>query len=52
MGVIHILKNGSVVKDITGLVVKMDAAPALYQLIQEINARGIKKRLSCYEKSN
>lgn len=37
MSVIHILKDGSQVKDITGHVVKMDDAGALYSLMDEIN---------------
>ena len=35
--VIHILKDGSVVKDITGRVVRMEDASTVYQLIDRIN---------------
>lgn len=37
MGVVHILKDGSVVKDITGHVVRVEDAGPLYQLIDSIN---------------
>lgn len=37
MAVIHILKDGSVVKDITGHVVKLEDASPLYQLIHKLN---------------
>jgi hypothetical protein len=40
MAVIHILKDGSVVKDITGHVVKMGDAGPLYQIIDKINRNG------------
>ena len=42
MSVIHILKNGSIVKDITGHVIKMEDAKTLYQLIDGINRSGFK----------
>ena len=44
MAVIHILKDGSVVKDITGHVVRMEDAGPLYQLIDKINREGSKKK--------
>ena len=37
MKVIHILKDGSVVDDITGHVVRMEDASALYGLIDSMN---------------
>ena len=37
MRVIHILKDGSQVDDITGHVVKMEDAGTVYNLIREIN---------------
>lgn len=37
--VIHILKDGSRVKDITGHIVKMSDAPTLYGLIEKIESR-------------
>lgn len=40
--VIHILKDGTVLKDITGHVVRMEDAGPLYHLIDSIN-RGEKK---------
>ena len=43
MGVIHILKDGSIVKDITGHVVRVEDAGPLYQLIDSINRKGSKK---------
>lgn len=42
MSVIHILKNGSVLKDITGHIVKMDDVKSVYQLIDRINRNGFK----------
>ena len=42
MSVVHILKNGSIVKDITGHVVKIEDAKTLYQLIDGINRNGFK----------
>lgn len=42
MAVIHILKDGSVVKDITGHVVRMEDAGPLYELIDSINRKGSK----------
>lgn len=43
MRVIHILKDGSEVEDITGRVVKMEDAGTLYSLIREINNKSKKK---------
>ena len=37
MAVIHILKDGSIVKDITNHVVRVEEARALYELIANIN---------------
>lgn len=45
MEVIHILKDGSVVKDITGHVVRMEDAGPLYELIDRINREGSKKKI-------
>lgn len=42
MGVVHILKDGSIVGDITGHVVRVEDAGPLYQLIDSIN-RGSKR---------
>jgi hypothetical protein len=39
MAVIHILKDGTIVKDITGKVVKMEDAPALYELMRKIKVK-------------
>lgn len=44
MAVIHILKDGSVVEDITGHVVRMEDALPLYQLIDSINRNGSKRK--------
>lgn len=51
MGVVHILKNGSIVKDITGHVVRVEDAGPLYQLIDDINRRGSKREKVHSEKS-
>ena len=47
MGVIHILKDGSIVKDITGHIVRVEDAGPLYQLIDSINRnrKGSKKKI-------
>lgn len=37
MAVIHILKDGSLVKDISGHVIKMEDAGPIYQLLDSIN---------------
>ena len=51
MGVVHILKDGSIVKDITGHVVRVEDAGPLYQLIDSINRKGSKKKIVHSEKS-
>lgn len=51
MAVIHILKDGSIVKDITGHVVRMEDASPLYQLIDKINREGSQKKIIHSEKS-
>ena len=38
--VVHILRNGNVVEDITGHIVRIEDAMPLYQLIDTINQRG------------
>ena len=45
MRVIHILKDGSQIKDITGRVVKMDDAAPLYNLIREINRKSNSQKI-------
>lgn len=40
--VYHILKDGSIVKDITGHVVRIEDAGPLYELIDSINRKGSK----------
>lgn len=50
MKVIHILKDGSIVKDITGHVVRMEDAGPLYDLIDTINREGSKKKILHSEK--
>lgn len=50
MGVVHILKDGSIVKDITGHVVRMEDAGPLYDLIDSINREGSKKKIVHSEK--
>ena len=52
MSVIHILKDGTVLNDITGHVVKMEDAEPLYQFLNTLN-RGnsnISKNQNTYEK--
>lgn len=44
MRVIHVLKDGSQVDDITGRVVKIDDAGALYGLIRKINRKSEQKK--------
>ena len=44
MAVIHILKDGSIVEDITGHVVRVEDALPLYQLIDSINRNGSKRK--------
>lgn len=51
MSVVHILKDGSIVKDITGHVVRVEDAGPLYQLIDDINRRGSKREKVHSEKS-
>lgn len=41
--IIHIMKDGTIKKDITGHVVKMEDAPGVYQLFDAINSGKIKK---------
>lgn len=43
MSVVHILKDGSVVKDITGRVVRIEDAVPLYQLLDTISRDGSRK---------
>lgn len=50
MGVVHILKDGSIVKDITGHVVRMEDAGPLYDLIDSINRKGSQKKTIHNEK--
>ena len=51
MGVVHILKDGSIVMDITGHVVRVEDANPLYQFIDSINRTGSKKKQVHNEKS-
>ena len=51
MRVVHILKDGSVVNDITGHVVRVEDAKPLYQLIDSINQKGSEKKIVHSEKS-
>lgn len=43
MRVIHVLKDGSEVEDITGHVVRVKDAETLYSLIREINRKSDEK---------
>lgn len=51
MRVIHILKDGSRVVDITGHVVRVEDAGPLYQLIDSINRKGSRKKIVHNERS-
>ena len=42
MSVVHILKNGSILNDITGHIVKIEDAKSVYQLLDGINRKGLK----------
>lgn len=45
MAVINILKDGSTVEDLTGHVVRIEDARALYQMIDTINRKEYKKEV-------
>lgn len=45
MRVIHILKDGSRVEDVTGRVVKRGDAAPLYNLIREINVKSNNQKI-------
>ena len=45
MRVVHILKDGTILTDITGHVVRAEDAGPLYQLIDRINQKGPKKNV-------
>jgi hypothetical protein len=51
MNVIHILRDGSTVKDITGRVVKFEDAEPVYHLITSIRSRSVEK-VSTYNKND
>lgn len=36
----HILKNGEVLKDITGHIIKQESAPVVYQIIEQMEREG------------
>lgn len=44
MSVVHILKDGSIVKDITGHVVRVEDASALYEYMRSVNKKGYHKK--------
>nr|DAO53816.1 MAG TPA: hypothetical protein [Caudoviricetes sp.] len=39
MAVTHVLKNGTILQDITGHIVKVNDARSIYQLISKLNER-------------
>lgn len=43
MRVIHVLKDGTVVPDITGHIVRIQDATPLYRLIQNLNKKQVPK---------
>lgn len=51
MSVIHIMNDGSVVKDISGRVVRLEDAGAIYQLLHKINTgkNNFKKQTSALQ---
>lgn len=51
MSVVHILKDGSRLKDITGHIVRLEDAGTLYQLIDRINRTGSEKKTVHNERS-
>lgn len=51
MGVIHILKDGSTVTDISGRVVKVEDAGAIYQLFNNINSGRMRSNTQRYRPS-
>jgi hypothetical protein len=51
MNVVHILKDGSLKKDISGHVVRVEYAGPLYQFIDTINRKGSGKKIVHSEKS-
>ena len=46
MAVFHILKDGSTPADINGLVVKVEDAPELYELIARLSEKSIHKEVT------
>lgn len=50
--VVHILKDGSIVTDITGHVVRIEDAEPLYRLIDSINRNGSRTKIVHSEKSH
>ena len=51
MSVVHILKDGSIVKDISGRVVRLENAGAVYHLIHTINTGRAKLGKNTYRPS-
>ena len=51
MSVVHILKDGSIVKDISGRVVRLEDAGAIYQLLHNINTGKTKVEKRTYKPS-
>lgn len=49
--VYHILADGTTVTDITGHIVKMEDAPAVYELMDSINRSGHKKQKEIHKAS-
>lgn len=48
----HILKDGAVLNDITGHVVKQEDAPVVYNLICKVNGERIRRRGNVDRRSN
>ena len=46
MAIIHILKDGSIVKDISGRIVRVNDARPVYDLINNINQNRVNKEVS------
>lgn len=48
--VTHVLKDGTVLPDITGHIVKRSEAKAIYDLMEQINQKSVQKKRKLKEK--
>lgn len=49
MKIIHAMKDGSVVQDITGRVVRFEDAQSLYRLMESLNHKSYKRKSNTYK---